>query len=237
MSRYTRLVEPGRVPVVMCTWKRIERLPETLRLLAEQTAEASLHVWNSNRREATRIDSLLRRSPIPAESVHAARNIGPFGRFYLARDLAERHEAVLFVDDDQDFGPSMVADQLASFAPRSLAGWWAFTYRPGAKSYAERDRVSEPLARADYLGVGGVVADSAIFTDPGLFTCPRRYWFVDDMWLSYVAATRGWSLRRSKAEFSFDPDENDLDLTLVMTKIRMFRYLRRRGWRAASDAA
>jgi hypothetical protein len=234
MTRYTRMVERHRVPVVMCTWKRIERLPETLRMLGEQTAPASLYVWNNNPREAERLDSLLTRSPVPAESVHSVRNIGSFGRFYLARELAEAHEVVLFVDDDQEFGPSMVSDQLDSFAPMTLAGWWAFTYRPGARSWAERDRVLSPFDRADYVGVGGMVADAEIFRDAGLFGCPRRYWFIDDIWLSYFATrVRGWSLRRSTADFSFVSDGRDLDVTLVMAKIRMFRYLKRRGWQVA----
>lgn len=228
---YTTLIERGRVPVVMCTWKRIYRLPRTLELLAEQQMPATLYVWNNNAREAEQVDSILAHSPIPAQSVHCTRNIGCFGRFYFARDLARAHDAVLFVDDDQDFGPTMVADQLASFRPRSLAGWWAFTYRRGARSHGERDRVGTLLQRADYVGVGGMIADAAIFGDPGLFGCPRRYWFVDDMWLSYYAGhVRGWPLRRSLADFRFAPDGLDLDLTLGVTKIRMFRYLKRRGW-------
>ena len=228
------LIERGRTPVVMCTWKRIGRLDRTLELLADQDAPATLYVWNNNRREAKRIDSLLARSPIPAQSFHCNRNIGSFGRFYVAHGLAERHKVVLFIDDDQEFGRTMVADQLASFAPRSLAGWWAFTYRPGARSYAQRDRVQAPLHRADYVGVGGMVADAAVFTDPALFRCPRRYWFVDDMWLSFFAThVHGWELRRSLAEFEFANDGKDLDLTLAMTKVRMFRYLKRRGWRVA----
>jgi hypothetical protein len=215
----------------MCTWKRIERLARTIEMLAEQSMPATLFVWNNNRGEAEQLDALLGRSPIPAQSFHSDRNIGSFGRFYLGRDLAANHDAVIFVDDDQDFGPSMVADQLASFAPDSLAGWWAFRYRPGARSYAERDRVETPFQRADYVGPGGMVADAVIFTDPALFRCPRRYWFVDDMWLSFVAGhLRGWQLRRSLAQFEFAADELNLDPTLVMTKIRMFRYLKRRGW-------
>jgi hypothetical protein len=60
---------------------------------------------------------------------------------------------------------------------------------------------------------------------------PRRYWFVEDMWLSYYAShIRGWRLRRSLAEFRFASDSLDLDLTLGVTKVRMFRYLKRHGW-------
>jgi hypothetical protein len=231
-TRYATLIEPKRVPVVMCAWKRVDRLPHTLEMLAEQDVPATLYVWNNNRREAKRVDAFLARSPIPAQSVHCYRNIGCFGRFYFARDLARAHDAILFIDDDQDFGRSMVGDQLASFASESLAGWWAFNYRPGARTHGERDRVDEPLRPADYVGVGGMVADAAVFADPALFRCPRRYWFVDDLWLSYYAShVRGWKLRRAIAEFRFASDWLDLDLTLGTTKTRMFRYLKRRGWR------
>jgi hypothetical protein len=229
---YATVLDRTRVPVVMCTWKRVERLPLTLEMLAEQDTPAVLYVWNNNRRERERVDDCLRRSPIPAQSVHCERNIGCFGRFYLARDLASASDAVVFVDDDMDFGRSMITDQLASLEPRTLAGWWAFTYRPGATTYAARDRVPAALQPADYVGVGGLVADSTIFADPGLFGCPRRYWFVDDIWLSFYAShVRGWALRRSLAEFTFAPDEHDIDTTLWATKARMFRYLKRRGWR------
>jgi hypothetical protein len=219
----------------MCAWTRVDRLSKTLELLAEQNTPASLYVWNNNRREMDRVDAALSRSPIPAQSVHCMRNIGSFGRFYLARDLADAHDAIVFVDDDQEFGRSMVADQLASFAPQTLAGWWAFRYRPGAPSYGERDRVETPLEPAEYVGVGGMIADASVFTDAGLFRCPRRYWFVDDLWLSYYSRhVRGWQLRRSRAEFSFAADGKDLDLTLGTMKLRMFRYLKRRGWHVGS---
>jgi hypothetical protein len=240
MSSHTStvLIERNRTPVIMAVWKRIERLPRTLELLADQDLPATLYVWNNNRREADRVDQALAGGPIPAQSFHCPRNIGCFGRFYLARELAGESDAVVFIDDDQDFGRSMTSDQLASFAPRSLAGWWAFTYRPGARSYAERDRVETPLDPADYVGVGGMVADASVFTDPGLFRCPRRYWFVDDMWLSYYASdVHGWTLRRSLADFEFAPDGHDIDLTLAATKKRMFRYLKRRGWSVAASGA
>ena len=230
----TLLFEQDRTPVIMAAWKRIERLPRTLEMLADQDLPAKLYVWNNNRREAETVDRVLAQSPIPAQAVHCPRNIGSFGRFYLARELAGKSDVVLFVDDDQDFGRSMIADQLASFVPLSLAGWWAFTYRPGARSYAERDRVDAPLGPADYVGVGGMVADASVFTDPGLFRCPRRYWFVDDMWLSFFAShVHGWRLRRSLAEFEFAPDGLDIDPMLAATKKRMFRYLKRRGWSVA----
>ncbi len=232
------MTEQHRVPVVMCTWNRVSRLPHTLELLAEQDVPASLFVWNNNRRERERVDDVIAASPIPAHVVHCRRNIGSFARFYVARSLAQVRDAVVFIDDDLEFGPSMVAEQLASFAPKTLTGWWAFRYRPGARTYGERDRVDTPFEPAEYVGVGGLVADASIFTEPRLFECPRRYWFVDDMWLSYYAGhVKGWQLRRSRAEYEFASDYHDLDLTLGPTKTRMLRYLKRRGWAVGSSGA
>src|SRR5688500_10131415 len=144
-----RLTTHRRVPVVMCTWKRVSRLPHTLELLAQQDVPAALFVWNNNRRERERIDDTIAASPIPAHVVHCRRNVGSFARCYVARELADTHDAVVFIDDDLVFGRSMVAEQLASFAPETLSGWWAFRYRPGARSYGERDRVETPFASAD----------------------------------------------------------------------------------------
>lgn len=225
-----------RVPVVMCIWKRITRLPRTLEQLALQDTPAKLYVWNNDRRAAEHVDEMLTRSPIPVESAHSTRNIGGFGRFYVARELAAKNDAVLFIDDDQDFGPTMVSDQLGSHTHGSISGWWAFTFRPDARSYAERDRVETPLAPADYVGTGGMVVDPSIFVDSHVFRCPRRYWFgVEDLWLSYYASEiHRWPLRRSRAEFVFVSDGKDIDLTLGATKLRMFRYLMRRGWKLPS---
>jgi hypothetical protein len=231
---YATLVERSRVPVIMCAWKRVERLPRTLELLAEQETSATLYVWNNNPREADRIDALLANAPIPAQSVHCKRNIGGFGRFYFARELANTHDTVLFVDDDQDFGQMMVREQMASFEPDSLAGWWAWTFLPGARRYGERKRVETPLEPADYVGTCGMVSDARIFRDSDLFRCPRRYWFVEDVWLCYYARhVHGWRLRRSGAEFTFVSDERNIDATLRATKTRMLKYLKRRGWDVA----
>ena len=61
-----------------------------------------------------------------------------------------------------------------------------------------------------YVGTGGMVADTGVFTDDALFACPPRYWFMEDIWLSYYArAVRGWQLYRSSAEIGMIHDEKN----------------------------
>jgi hypothetical protein len=77
-----------------------------------------------------------------------------------------------------------------------------------------------------------MIADSSIFRDSRLFSCPRRFWFVEDLWLSYVAShLLKWELFRSEAEFVSHNDAHDLFSSLGKVKTRLLRYLVNRcGW-------
>ena len=75
------------------------------------------------------------------------------------------------------------------------------------------------------------MADAAIFQDDRLFQCPRRFWFVEDLWLSYVADhLAGFDLFKSTAQFELVEDGRDQYLSLGHTKWAFLCYLIRRGW-------
>ncbi len=220
-----------RVPVIFCTWRRLERLERTLEQLASQNCPVQALIWN-NSSDRTRVDAIVRRAKIPVAVHNSGRNIGGFGRFYLAREAAEQgHKRVIFIDDDQDFGPGTIRSLLAAHRPRSLSGWWAFGFHSAAYEAKFRTKLGEA---ATLTGTGGMIADTAVFRDARLFGCPRRYWFVEDLWLSYVAGHLcDYTLFRSPAEFEFDEsaeDENAQYHVLGHTKCRFVRYLVRQGW-------
>jgi len=78
-----------------------------------------------------------------------------------------------------------------------------------------------------------MIADTAVFRDPRLFRCPRRYWFIEDIWLCYVAGYLcGYDLFRSPADFEFESaqDEHALYRTVGRAKWAFHRHLIRRGW-------
>jgi hypothetical protein len=106
---------------------------------------------------------------------------------------------------------------------------WAFRFR-GPERYADR-YAAQPGQRAKYLGTRGMVCDTSAFLHPNVFACPKRYWFVEDLWLSYVLDdVFGWPLYKSAGEIATDADEHDQNRFLWPTKDRFFRYLVRRGW-------
>lgn len=229
-------VGPGLLPVIFCTWRRLERLPRTLAMLAAQDIPVQALIWN-NSPEREVVDRAVAAAGIPVSVYHSPRNIGGFGRFYLARESARAgHELVIFVDDDQEFGPGAVRGLIAHHQPRSLAGGFAFQL-----ASARRWSLAEipPGAEASYVGTGGMVADAAVFDEPRLYMCPRRFWFAEDIWLSFFARHRlGYELRRSPQQLGFVEDGRNQFVRLGWVKDRFVRWLNSRDeafWDTPSD--
>ena len=233
-SQRTPIRVGADLPVVLSVWKRLERLPHTLGQLAAQEIAVQVLIWN-NSSERGLVDAAAASAALPVVVHHSPRNIGGFGRFYLAREVAEAgHPTVVFVDDDQDFGARTVTDLVNYHRPRSLSGWWAFRFL--GDNYGERVPAS-PGETAHYVGTGGMISDTAVYRTPRLFNCPRRFWFVEDLWLCYVAQQHfGYDLSKSPAQFEFADDGRDLHLSLGRTKWTFLRYLARRGWDPAHHA-
>lgn len=219
---------PDRVPVIFCVWRRLERLPVTLEMLAAQDMPVTALIWDNSGQPET-VDKAVADAPLPVAVHHSSRNIGGFGRFYLARAAADAgHEAVLFIDDDEDFGPAAIRQLLSAHKPRSASSGWAFRFT--GKHYYSREQCA-PGEAAHYLGTGAMVADPAVFADPRLFSCPRRYWFVEDLWLCFVAQhLNGYALSASPASFREVLDGRNQWPMLWWAKDRLLRYALRRGW-------
>jgi cellulose synthase/poly-beta-1,6-N-acetylglucosamine synthase-like glycosyltransferase len=219
------------VPVVVCVWKRPHRLAETIDSLAAQShAAIKLGIWNNSRSLRSMFESTIARvSDIDIDIVHSERNIGGFGRFYFARQLVHDHDRVVFIDDDQVPGPGFIESLVGEFKSQTFSGTWGYRFR-GTRHYGDRV-AAESGERIKYCGTGGMICDTRIFLEAGLFKCPRRFWFVEDLWLSYYADhVLRWPLYKSGAEISTDSDEYDQCNVLGGTKDRLFRYLVRRGW-------
>lgn len=210
------------VPVIFCTWRRLERLPSTLAMLAAQDIPVQALIWNnSSDREIA--DKAVAAAEIPVTVHHSPRNIGGFGRFYVARECAlAGHERVVFIDDDLDVGPSAVRQLLGGCPGGAVVSRWAWKIR---SHYGGRERAGAGEA-ADYAGTGGMAADAAMFAEAPLFACPRQFWFVEDLWLSGYACRTGRRVLGAVADIEEVADGHNQNDSLGWVKQRLWRRLR-----------
>ncbi|MBO1770692.1 hypothetical protein [Agrococcus sp. TF02-05] len=228
--------EPGDdgLPVVMCAWKRIDRLGEVLAGLDAQQGSPPLDlgIWNNRRGDHDRlleaVRSIERRGALRSVTVvRSGFNVGSIGRFYLARRLwlSGRRGPFAVIDDDQRLPQDFFAVAASSYRPGTAAGVWAF--RVG-EEYWERRR-AEPGDRVDHLGPGGMIADLALVSDRAFFDeLPLEHWHLDDVWMSHYAPAHGIELVRLPTDVEFVDDDHNIYLGLAEQKVAFHRWLRER---------
>lgn len=226
-------VAGGEAVVVICLWNRSVRMPEILRQLDAQDHPAGvrLYLWNNNRAEHGAYTGALKaHRPAPAgalrrvDIVKSPFNLGAIARFYWVRRLVMRGYTgpVITLDDDEDVEPSFVATAVASYRPKTLTAWWAFTLGNG---YWDRTPAA-PGDRVDYAGTGGMVSDPALFADPAFFSgMPQQFWFLDDMWLNHFAKKKGYTFAKLPVTIEFVMHETNQFHDQVYLKQDFYNYL------------
>jgi glycosyltransferase involved in cell wall biosynthesis len=225
------------VPVIMCVWKRQDNLSKTIELLNKQkNKDFDLFLWNNNGDIKNILDGMLNNvsANFNIYLYNHEENIGGYGRFYLSRALnkLKHYKYSIFIDDDETFNETMVDDFLSEAEPKKMTSIWGHALCKG-QNYQVRRKVGFDQD-CQYCGTGGMVIDISIFGEQRVFDCPKKYWFIEDLWLSYVGHTSGWKLKGSKAKVV--PTHNDgKDMTvwhsgIASLKIEMLKYLRKEGW-------
>ena len=220
------------VAIIMCTWKRLEKLGQTIQLLSEQTnKDFHFYIWNNNPNITKKIKQhtrhkkwiTMKQSPI---------NIGGFGRFRYAQLVSDKHDKVIFIDDDQIFKPNFVESMLNEYEPQTIKSW--FSWRFNNDNYWNRTRIKNG-SNVDYCGTGGMVLPIEIFKDEALFEdCPEEYRFVEDLWLSFYANhIKGWKLKSTKNVWiKIEVDNKDQFVGLKRKKVQLLKHLvNEKGWK------
>lgn len=219
----------------MCTYKRPERLAITLEQLeAQEGVKVKLYIWNNNPEISGQVDEIVSRSQLEVQVHHNPDNVGGFGRFYKASEIAEDFPFIVTIDDDVNFGPHAIKTLVNEFKPNTIHSFFAFKLI-NAHDYFDRT-VSHPGETADYCGTGGEIIDSSIFKNQRLFECPEKYWFLEDLWLCFVAKQNGWELYKSAADLHLDEgDFKDQWLQLKPLKTEFLEYLVNQGFKITAN--
>jgi hypothetical protein len=180
-----------RQAVVMGVWKRIDLFDRTIKSLKGQSKDSVLYLWANHRDDDDRLLDLVDAADLPVRVYFSHSNIGGYGRFYAARLIADVHDSVVFIDDDQmpkkDFIKNLVSELARN--KDSMIGAYAFVFHSKMDYWSDRHE-PDVLASADYIGTCGMIIPTHVFIDDDLFRCPQKYWFIEDLWLTHFVVSR-----------------------------------------------
>jgi GT2 family glycosyltransferase len=163
----------------MCSWNRPWYIPKMIESVKNQTMQpADFIIWNNNPKMRDKLEAAVGNHNITLH--HHDKNVGGFGRFYAARDLTKT-KYVVFIDDDWVLKPKQLEHLYSVRDPKSIVGLWCWKYN----RKAERSRVTS--GDCDYVGTCGQISPRSIYKNDGLYKCPEKYWFIEDIWLSFYA--------------------------------------------------
>ncbi len=223
------------IPVVFCTYHRLQRLSTTLGQLSEQeNCKIRVYIWNNNQDEKEFINKEIKLFPRLNISVyHSKKNIGGYGRFYLAKKLSPNYSAVVFIDDDINLNKDTISTLIKEYKPKNISAVYSFKFT-SQTNYFRRSKL-KPGEYADYCSTSCMIADSSVFKEKELFNCPKKYWYIEDLWLSYYANHKlGWSLMKSGAKIVQLDDNVGQWRNLKLLKSEFLQYLIGRGWNVAN---
>ncbi len=219
--------------VVMCLWKRPERLPDILSMLAHQQGPPiRLVLWNNNPDTAAENRRIVaefgaRGALSSIEYIDSPFNLLGMARFVVIRAAVKSGYSLPFaitLDDDQVVPTDFVATLAARGGPESVAGWWACSIHG---TYWERVELRDDGARADYVGTGGAVWPVAIADASFCRDIPLRYRMIEDLWASVTAQRRGWDLTKVASDVHFDLRERDQVFGMEDRKTDFYAFLTR----------
>ena len=91
------------ISLIMCSWNRPWYLEPMLQSIQQQTMQPDeVIIWNNNKNLVEKVNKIVGNKAI---IYHNDKNIGGFGRFYAARDIA-KSDYVIFIDDDWKLKPN-----------------------------------------------------------------------------------------------------------------------------------
>lgn len=193
------------VLVVMCLWKRLHYLDNTIQYLIDQNINKMINlcIWNNNIDEKDRINTIINKydnsNKINIVINHSTENIGGIGRFVLTKYICETQynfEHVIFIDDDQIFDNDCFDILLDKVKPDASYHW------SGKKFYKDRgywncysniwpklrDDINIENFDENYLEYGGtgfMIINTECFMMEHFYNFNEKYKFIEDLWMSY----------------------------------------------------
>ena len=200
--------EKSKTALILCIYRRLENLSSTFIQINNQTnKDFDFYISNNtDGKKDKKIFSIAENNLLYNNfKIYNHRNeYKPFSRFFIARDLAkEGYEKVIFIDDDEIIPKTFIQECLDQYEDKTLKSFYAHKID---KNYWRKEKLL-PGEIGQYAGTGGLVCSTEIFLDDEFFECPKEYYIIDDLWLSYYAVKKiGYTIKLLETSIEFIRD-------------------------------
>jgi len=250
-NRPPALQLPETIIVIACVYDRKNTKKFLQRLKAsilDPKMELRIHICNNNYKRKMELAniaaSLNRAQEAHVVTIHdMGANIGGLARFVLARKIMQEEfvSYVIMIDDDQYVIPNTIALIYARREPHTYKTWYGKNwdhsigstrlkyFKPHTGGYFDPSLSidNKHISSWQYGGTGMSIIDAAIFKTQELFQIEPEFYFVEDMWLSYLVTLSGWPIKRLFLEFDDATEERTSGQWSPLVKIKenFFRKL------------
>lgn len=227
---YTSQVKPkSKTAVIMCTYLRYKNLPKTYNDLNNQTnldfdfyisdnSNNDPHILNTTRKLAEHIKYNV--------FIKEYKNkYSIFSRFMLAKHLAEEgYEKIIFIDDDQRIPATFIQDCYDQYEDKVIKSFYAHDI---VDDYWNKKPLKKGTS-GNYAGGGGLICSSDLFLHKDFFTCPKKYYILDDLWISYFGKQiAGYDIKLLETDIRFIHDDYATAKGLIQEKQKFTdKYIR-----------
>lgn len=218
---YQNKVKPkSKTAVIMCTYLRYKNLPKTYNDLNEQTnLDFDFYICDNSNKDPHILNTTYKLSEHMKYNISIKEynnKYSIFGRFMLAKDLAkEGYEKIIIVDDDERLPNTFIQDCYDQYEDKVIKSFYAHDI---IDDYWKKEMLKKGKS-GNYAGGGGLLCNAELFLHKDFFTCPKKYYMLDDLWISYFAKEiAGYDIQLLETNIKFIHDDYATAKSLVKEK-------------------
>lgn len=197
--------DKSKTAVIMCTYLRYKNLPKTYNDLNKQTnTDFDFYICDNSNKDPHIINTTKKNLQYFTYNVFIKEYYNEysiFGRFVLAKDLADKgYERVIFIDDDQRLPATFIQDCYDQYEENTIKSFYAHDI---VDDYWKKVRLKRNVS-GNYAGGGGLMCSTKLFLHKDFFSCPEEYYILDDLWISYFGKeVAGYEIKLLDTDISF----------------------------------
>jgi hypothetical protein len=217
-----------KAAVILLTWKRLDRLENTLSTLSNQTYKNFLlHISHSNLENKDEFINIVKKFEAVINLTYSVDSNERlcFRRYEYAKNFAQDGVEVIFLlDDDVIIYDDYLETSLAQYKSKTYSSGHAYSYIDEVPDYRRRVKHYSQSDSIGHCGAGMSMIDSSIFLNDDFFNNKMINYKFDDIWLSCFSHMSGFKLKYLESTAILEGHDDDFALHKILFNKRQYVF-------------